>query len=151
MCSRRLARPLPLRSQQNPLPLKSFNYCKRSCKTFSKSETGSLPPTRPARRQRWQQLSILQAEILSMQPSPQPTVQPTVLPNVGPTVNVQLVNYSGTLRSTLDLRSPLSEGMQTSPWLATYKPITLPKFNGKTDPHQFLMSFEAAISSARGN
>ena len=64
---------------------------------------------------------------------------------------MQPANYGGTLRSTLDLRSPLSEGLQTSPWPATYKPITLPKFNGKTDPRQFLMSFEAAVASAGGN
>ena len=97
-----------------------------------------------------QQLSILQAEILSMQP-PQPTIQPTVQPSVGPTVSAQLTDYGGALRSTLDLRSPLSEGLQTSPWSATYKPITLPKFNGKADPRQFLMSFEAAVASAGGN
>ena len=81
-----------------------------------------------------QQLSILQVEILSMQPPPQPTIQPTVLPSAGPTLNVQPANYGDTLRSTLDLRSPLSEGLQTSPWPTTYKPITLPKFNGKVDP-----------------
>jgi len=78
-------------------------------------------------------------------------VQPAVLTNTGPTVNVQPASYGGTTRSTLDLRSPLSEGLQISPWPATYKPITLPKFNGKTDPHQFLMSFEAAVASAWGN
>jgi len=81
-----------------------------------------------------QQLSILQAEILSMQPPPQQTIQPAVLPSAGPTVNVQPSSYGGTLRSTLDLRSPLSEGLQTSPWPATYKSITLSKFNAKTDP-----------------
>ena len=80
----------------------------------------------------------------------QPMVQPAVLPGVGPTVNVQPAIYSDTLRSTLDLRSPLSEGLQTSPWPTAYKPITLPKFNGKTDPRQFLMSFEAAVASAGG-
>ena len=52
-----------------------------------------------------QQLSILQAEILSMQPPPQPTIQPTVLSSVGPTVNVQPTSYGGALRTTLDLRS----------------------------------------------
>jgi len=51
----------------------------------------------------------------------------------------------------MDLRSPLSEGLQASPWPATYKPITLPKFNGKTNAHQFLMSFEAAVASVGGN
>ena len=62
-----------------------------------------------------QQPSILQEEILSMQPPPQPTIQPAVLPSAGPTVNVQPAGYGGMLRSTLDLRSPLSEGLQTSP------------------------------------
>ena len=33
----------------------------------------------------------------------------------------------------------------------SYKPITLPKFNGKSDPWQFIMSFEAAVASAGGN
>ena len=32
-----------------------------------------------------------------------------------------------------------------------YKPITLPKFNGKADPHQFIMSYEAAVASAGGD
>ena len=32
-----------------------------------------------------------------------------------------------------------------------YKPIILPKFNGKTDPHQFIMSYEAAVASAGGD
>jgi hypothetical protein len=51
----------------------------------------------------------------------------------------------------VDPKSPLSEGIQTSPWPVTYKPITLPKYNGKTDPRQFVMSFEAAVASTRGN
>jgi len=86
-----------------------------------------------------------------MQPPPQPTIQPAILPSAVPTLDVQPANYGGTLRNTLDLRSPLSEGLQTSPWPTTYKPITLPKFNGKADPRQFLMSFEAAVASAGGN
>lgn len=45
----------------------------------------------------------------------------------------------------------MSEGLQASPWLASYKPITLPKFSGKTDPRQFLMSFEVAVASTGGN
>jgi hypothetical protein len=52
---------------------------------------------------------------------------------------------------TTDPQSPLSEGIQTSPWPVTYKPITLPKYNGKSDPRQFIMSFEAAVASADGN
>jgi hypothetical protein len=52
---------------------------------------------------------------------------------------------------TIDPKSPLPEGIQNSPWPASYKLITLPKFNGKSDPHQFIMSFEAAVASAGGN
>jgi hypothetical protein len=52
---------------------------------------------------------------------------------------------------TIDPKSPLFEGIQNSPWTTSYKPITLPKFNGKSDPHQFIMSFEAAVASAGGN
>ena len=66
-------------------------------------------------------------------------------------VNVQPASYNGVIRGTLNLKSLLSEGLQASPWLATYKPITLPKLNGKMDPCQFLMSFEAAVAFAGGN
>ena len=48
-------------------------------------------------------------------------------------------------------RSPLSEGIQISPWPSSYKPITLPKFNGRSDPRQFIMGFKAAIASTGGN
>ena len=58
-----------------------------------------------------QQLSILQVEIQSMQPSPRPATQP----NGTLTMNAQPMSYSGTIRGTLDLRSPLSEGLQSSP------------------------------------
>jgi hypothetical protein len=51
----------------------------------------------------------------------------------------------------IDPESPLSKGIQNSPWPASYKPITLPKFNEKSDLHQFIMSFEAAVASTGGN
>jgi hypothetical protein len=35
--------------------------------------------------------------------------------------------------------------------LPSYKPISLPKFNGRSDPRQFIISFEAAVASAGGN
>jgi hypothetical protein len=34
---------------------------------------------------------------------------------------------------------------------SNYKSIPLPKYNSKSDPRQFIMSFEAAVASARGN
>jgi hypothetical protein len=52
---------------------------------------------------------------------------------------------------TFDPQSPLCEHLQYIPWPTSYKPIQLPKFNGSTDPRQFIMSYEAAIASAGGN
>ena len=52
---------------------------------------------------------------------------------------------------TTDPKSPLSEGIQNSPWSTAYKPITLPKFNGRSDPQQLIMSFEVAVASTGGN
>jgi hypothetical protein len=46
---------------------------------------------------------------------------------------------------------PAIRGIQNSPWPASDKPITLPKFNEKSDPQQFIMSFEAAVASVGGN
>jgi hypothetical protein len=73
-----------------------------------------------------------------MQPPPQPTVQPSVTP----TVNVQPISYGGAIHGSMDLRSPLYEGLQASPWPASYKPITLPKFNGKTDPLLTVLKYQ---------
>ena len=55
------------------------------------------------------------------------------------------------LHKTIDFKSPLSEGIQNSPWPPSYKPITLPKFNERLDPRQFIMSFEAAVGFGSGN
>jgi hypothetical protein len=51
----------------------------------------------------------------------------------------------------IDSRNPLSEEIQTSPWAPSYKTITQHKFNGRSDPCQFIMSFEAAVASVGGN
>ena len=66
---------------------------------------------------------------------PPPVISPTMMP-------------SQVMRRPIDPKSPLSEGIQQSLWPKAYKPITLPKFNGKTDPHQFIMSYEAAVAFA---
>jgi hypothetical protein len=91
----------------------------------------------------------------SLQPSPNPNSNNLASQNNNEASAKHLVPGGGlTLqhnRRTIDTRSPLSEGIQALPWPNEYKPITLPKFNGRTDPHQFLMSFEAAVASARGN
>jgi hypothetical protein len=109
-----------------------------------------------------QQLTLLQAEIQSMQPQQAPVTNPNHVPLTYQIVANNALATPALAMSiplaltfvtskTVDLKSPLSKGIQTSPWLVTYKPITLPKYNGKSDPRQFIMSFEATVASAGGN
>jgi hypothetical protein len=50
-----------------------------------------------------------------------------------------------------DDASPLSAELQATPWPPSYKPPQLPMYDGHSDPKQFLMSYEATISSCGGN
>jgi hypothetical protein len=50
-----------------------------------------------------------------------------------------------------DDASPLSAELQATPWPPSYKPPQLPMYDGHSDPKQFLMSYEATISSYGGN
>ena len=53
---------------------------------------------------------------------------------------------------TFDDASPLAAKLQTTPWPPSYKPPQLPMYDGHySDPKQFLMSYEATISSYGGN
>jgi hypothetical protein len=47
--------------------------------------------------------------------------------------------------------SPLAAELQAIPWSPSYKPPQLPMYDGHLDPKQFLMSYEATISSYGGN
>jgi hypothetical protein len=49
-----------------------------------------------------------------------------------------------------DDASPLSAELQATPWPPSYKPPQLPMYDGHLDPKQFLMSYEATISSYGG-
>jgi hypothetical protein len=46
---------------------------------------------------------------------------------------------------------PLAAELQAIPWPQSYKPPQLPMYDGHSDPKQFLMSYEATISSYGGN
>jgi hypothetical protein len=48
---------------------------------------------------------------------------------------------------SFDDASPLSADLQATPWPPSYKPPQLPMYDGHLDPKQFLMSYEATISS----
>jgi hypothetical protein len=50
-----------------------------------------------------------------------------------------------------DDASPLSAELQATPLPSSYKPPHLPMYDGHSDPKQFLMSYEATISSYGGN
>jgi hypothetical protein len=50
-----------------------------------------------------------------------------------------------------DDASPLSKELQATPWPQSYKPPQLPMYDGHSDLKQFLMSYEATISSYGGN
>jgi hypothetical protein len=45
----------------------------------------------------------------------------------------------------------LAAELQAIPWPPSYKPPQLPMYDGHSDPKQFLMSYEAPISSYGGN
>jgi hypothetical protein len=50
-----------------------------------------------------------------------------------------------------DDASPLSAELQATPWPPSYKPPQLPMYDGHSNPKQFMMSYEATISSYGGN
>jgi hypothetical protein len=50
-----------------------------------------------------------------------------------------------------DDASPLAAKLQATTWPPSYKPRQLPMYDGHSDPKQFLMSYEATISSYGGN
>jgi hypothetical protein len=52
---------------------------------------------------------------------------------------------------TFDNASPLAAELQAILWPPSYKPPQLPMYDGHSDPKQFLMSYEATISSYGGN
>jgi hypothetical protein len=52
---------------------------------------------------------------------------------------------------TFDDAFPLAAELQAIPWPQSYKPPQLPMYDGHSDPKQFLMSYEATISSNGGN
>jgi hypothetical protein len=52
---------------------------------------------------------------------------------------------------TFDDASPLAAKLQATPWPPSYKPPQLPMYDEHSDLKQFLMSYEATISSYGGN
>jgi hypothetical protein len=70
------------------------------------------------------------------------------IPQRGPVIQhaatFQGVNY-------LDERSPLAPQLQVSPSPANFRAGAYPKYNGSTDPAQYIMSYQVAVASSRGD
>jgi hypothetical protein len=70
------------------------------------------------------------------------------IPQRGPVIPhaaaFQGVNY-------LDEWSPLAPQLQVSPWPANFRAGAYPKYNGSTDPAQYIMSYQVAVASSRGD
>jgi hypothetical protein len=47
--------------------------------------------------------------------------------------------------------SPLAPQLQVSPWLANFSAGTYPKYNGSTDPAQYIMSYQVVVASFGGD
>jgi hypothetical protein len=51
----------------------------------------------------------------------------------------------------LDERSPLAPQLQVSPWPANFRAGTYSKYNGSTDPAQYIMSYQVVVASCGGD
>jgi DNA-binding transcriptional MerR regulator len=76
------------------------------------------------------------------------SIEDLFIPQRGPVVPhaaaFQGINY-------LDERSPLAPQLQVSPWPANFRAGTYPKYNGNTDPAQYIMSYQVAVASSGGD
>jgi hypothetical protein len=73
--------------------------------------------------------------------------------NSGPTRRTPKENFfaGNRISQFVDSKSPLSIGLQTTPWTPKFKPVSLPKYNGFGNSTQFLMRYESAVNSAGGD
>jgi hypothetical protein len=65
------------------------------------------------------------------------------IPAMAPTT-FQGINY-------LNERSPLATQLQASPWPSNFRAGTYPKYNGSTNPPQYIMSYQVAVASSGGD
>jgi hypothetical protein len=70
--------------------------------------------------------------------------QPQHGPFIPPSATFQGINY-------LDERSPLAPQLQASLWPANFRVSTYPKYNGSTDPAQYIMSYQVTVASSGGD
>jgi hypothetical protein len=100
-----------------------------------------------------QEIALMQSEgQLGLQHGPplqqRTQIEDLFIPQRGHTIPhataFQGVNY-------LDERSPLAPHLQVTPWPANFRAGTYPKYNGSTDPAQYIMSYQVAVASSGGD
>jgi hypothetical protein len=100
-----------------------------------------------------QEIALMQSEgQLGLQHDPplqqRAQIEDLFIPQRGHTIPhataFQGVNY-------LDERSPLAPHLQVTPWPANFRAGTYPKYNGSTDPAQYIMSYQVAVTSSGGD
>jgi hypothetical protein len=100
-----------------------------------------------------QEITLMQSEgQLGLQHGPplqqRAQIEDLFIPQRGHTIPhataFQGVNY-------LDERSPLAPHLQVTPWPANFRAGTYPKYNGSTDPAQYIMSYQVAVASSGGD
>jgi hypothetical protein len=75
-------------------------------------------------------------------------VRDLFIPQCGPFI-LHVVAFQGI--NYLDERSPLAPQLQVSPWPTNFRAGTNPKYNGNTDPAQYIMSYQVAVASSGGD
>jgi hypothetical protein len=97
-----------------------------------------------------QEIALMQREgQLDLQHSPplqqRAPIGDMFIPQRGP-VNPHAIAFQGV--NYLDKRSPLAPHLQVSPWPANFRAGTYPKYNGNTDPTQYIMSYQATMAKS---
>jgi hypothetical protein len=101
-----------------------------------------------------EQIEIIQREIDEMKEQENSSLwQESPHQNSGPARGPPKENFFAGNRIShfVDSESPLSIGLQTTPWPPKFKPVSLPKYNGFRNSRQFLMRYESAVNSAGGD
>jgi hypothetical protein len=94
--------------------------------------------------QREGQLGLQQGPPLQQRAPPEDPFIPQRGPVFPHATAFQGVNY-------LDERSPLAPHLQVSPWPTNFRVGTYPKYNGSTDPAQYIMSYQIVVASTGGD
>jgi hypothetical protein len=101
-----------------------------------------------------EQIEAIQREIDEMKEQENNSLwQESPLKNSGPSRRTPKENFfaGNGISQFVDSETPLSIGLQTTPWPPKFKPVSLPKYNGFRNSRQFLMRYESVVNSARGD